>query len=267
MKFKLFPLKSQNGELKLTPMKGTFFNKPLEWNIETVGESWQQGSNITGTLKVKNHGAEAINLANAGVGLAYAEIKKVHTRTDGAFKLDATQAFAQNEIRPGEEILLNFSFTISPNSAVTDKKASFYLAYGREYNENQLQLKIEPKALYSKIVSLLDTFHRFKQKEFKAAKKGVEFKLLPPTSREMANIESLLLTFSMQEENLVMKYDFQVKKLDTTGITTKINKENLSLEKVLVPKEYSLGRDMINQDALLKSVEAVLSEVKLKSVY
>ena len=248
-------------------MKGTFFNKPLEWNIETVGESWQQGSNITGTLKVKNHGAEVINLARAGVGLAYADIKKVHARADGALKLDATNAFSQNEVKPGEEVVLNFSFSISPNSAVTDKKASYYLTYGREFNENHLQAKIEPKALYAKIVGLLDTFHRFKLKEIKAAKKGVEFKLLPPTSREMANIESLLLTFSMQEENLVMKYDFQVKKLDTSSITTKINKESLTLERVLPPKEYSLGRDMINQDALLKSVESVLSEVKLKSVY
>lgn len=248
-------------------MKGTFFNKPLEWNIETVGESWQQGSNITGTLKVKNHGTETIGLADAGVGLAYAEIKKVHARTEGALKLDSLANFEQKELKAGEEAQLSFSFSISPNCAVTDKKASHYLAYGRQFNENHLQLKIEPKALYTKIVGLLDTFYRFKQKEYKASKKGVEFKLVPPTSREMANVDSLLLTFSMQEENLAMKYDFQVKKLDTSSVTTKINKEGLSIEKVLGPKEYSLGKDMINQDTLLKSVEAVLSEVKMKNVY
>ncbi|WPU67032.1 hypothetical protein [Peredibacter starrii] len=248
-------------------MKGTFFNKPLEWNIETVGESWQQGSSINGTLKVKNHGTETISLADAGVGLAYAEIKKIHARAEGALKLDATTTFEQKELKAGEEAELSFSFNVGPNSPVTDKKASYYLAYGRQFNENHLQSKIEPKALYTKIVGLLDTFHRFKQKEFKASKKGVEFKLLPPTSRDMANIESLNLTFSMDEDKLVMKYDFQVKKLDTSSVTTKINKESHSIEKLLAPKEYSLGKDMINQDTLLKSVEAVLSEVKLKNVY
>ncbi len=83
----------------------------------------------------------------------------------------------------------------------------------------------------------------------------------------MANIDSLLLTFSMQEENLVLRFDFQVRKLDTSSITTKINKESVSIERSLLPKEYSLGRDMINQDHLLKTVEAVISEVKLKAVF
>jgi hypothetical protein len=128
-------------------------------------------------------------------------------------------------------------------------------------------LQIAPKALYSKIVGLMDTFQRFKVKEIKAVKKGVEYKLLPPTSRDMANIETLLLTFSMSDDHLKMKFDFQVKKLDTSSITTKVNKESVSLEKTLSPKEYSLGRDMIHQDGLLKVVEGVLSEVKLKAVF
>lgn len=263
----LFPLKSQRDRIKFVIMKGTFFNKPLEWNIETIGESWQQGSHIKGTLKVKNHGAEAVSLTNAGVGLSHADIKKVHSRAEGALKPLQTVTFQEPELKPGAEALLDFSFEVGPNSPVTDKKTSYYLGFGRDFQESNLQTKIEPKALYSKIVGLLDTFHRFKLKEFKANKKGVEFKLLPPTSREMANVESLLLTFSMEDETLHMRFEFQVKRLDTSSVTTKINKENLTIEKSLFPKEYSLGRDMINQDQLLKTVETVLKDVKLKAVF
>lgn len=248
-------------------MKGTFFSKPLEWNIETSGESWQQGDTLKGTLKVKNHGAEKLKLSDMGVALAYADIKKVHSRADGALKPEATSLFSAGEINPGETAELEFSFPISPNGGVTDKKASYYLGFGKNFSESNLQVKVEPKALFSKIVGLLDTFHRFKQKEIKGTKKGVEFKLIPPTSRDMANIESLLLTFSMEGENLHMKFDFQVKKLDHSSVTTKINKEYVSVDKVLTQKEYSLGRDMINQDQLLKNVEAVLSEVKMKAVF
>jgi hypothetical protein len=248
-------------------MKGTFFNKPLEWNIETSGESWQQGDILSGTLKIKNHGAESVALSDCGVALAYADIKKVHTRTDGALKPEATSTFSESEIKPAEEISLDFSFPITSNGGITDKKNSYYLSFGKNFREAQLQVKVGPKILYSKIVGLLDTFARFKVKDIKSAKKGVEYKLLPPTSREMANIESLLLTCSMKEENLLLRFDFQVKRLDTSSVTTKVNKESVSIEKELQPKEYSLGRDMINQDQLLKTVEAVLSEVKMKSVF
>lgn len=247
-------------------MKGTFFSKPLEWNIETVGESWQQGDTLKGVLKVKNHGTESVNLTDCGVVLAHADIKKVHSRAEGALKAESTATFKE-AVAAGSDAKIEFSFNIGPNGPITDKKASYYLSFGKNFSESQLQVKVEPKHLYTKVVGLLDTFHRFKLKEVKAAKKGVEFKLLPPTSREMANIDSLLLTFSMQEENLVLKFDFQVKKLDTSSIITRINKESVSIERSLLPKEYSLGRDMINQDHLLKTVEAVISEVKLKAVF
>lgn len=248
-------------------MKGTTFNKPLEWNIEAQGESWPQGSLVNGTLTVKNHGTDSLPLTDVGVALAYADIKKIHARADGAMKFEVKKNFDTQELKSGESQTLSFSLPLPANCPVTDKKASFYLTYGRNFAENHLQLKVEPRALYQKIVGLLDTFHRFKLKEFKGTKNGVEYKLIPPTSREMANIESLNLSFSTEGENLHMVYDFQVRKLDTASVTTKVNKASCKLERTLTPKEYSLGKDMINQDQLLKSVESALSEVKMKNVF
>jgi hypothetical protein len=248
-------------------MKGTSFTKSLEWNIETVRESWQQGDTIEGSLSVKNHGTETVTLTTCGVGLAFADIKKVQTRAEGALKPEVTQGFSDTELSPGATSSTQFSFSLSPNGNVTDKKGSYYLTFGREFIESQLQLKVEPKLLFSKIIGLLDTFHRFKLKEYKSSKKGVEFKLIPPTAREMANVESLLLTFSMDGENLNLRFEFQVKKLDTSSVTTKINKQTVTIEKVVTPKEYSLGRDMINQDKLLQVTESVLSEIKMKAVF
>jgi hypothetical protein len=248
-------------------MKGTFFNKPLEWNIETQGESWAQGATIQGILKIKNHGTESINLQDAGVAIAYADIKKIHARSEGALKFDVKTSFTDAECAANDQKELNFSLTLPANCPISDKKSSYYIAYGRNFSESHLQLKVEPKPLYAKIVGLMDTFQRFKVKEIKGAKKGVEYKLLPPSSRDLANLDSLSLIFSLEGETLNMDFEFQVKKLDTSGITHKVNKETITIKKAATPKEYSLGKDMINQDQLLKILESVVAEVKLKSVF
>lgn len=248
-------------------MKGTFFNKPLEWNIETKEESWQQGGVVSGSLKVKNHGADPVPLKNAGVGLCYADIKKVHAKIEGVLKPEVTLGLNQPELKPQESIELPFSLTLPENCTVSDKKGTYFITYGNGMIENHLQLKIEPKLLYGKLVGLLDTFYRFKLKEFKGSKKGVEYKLLPPSARDMANLDSLILTIASEGSNLNLDFEFQVKKLETSGVTNKINKETIKINRVISPKEYSLGRDMINQDQLLKIFEAVIGEVNLKSVF
>lgn len=248
-------------------MKGFFFSKPLEWSIETAGESWQQGSIINGELKVKNHGTEDVSLLESGVALAHGEMKKVHSKAKDALRIELKEEFEVERISPGQELGLAFSLKLPENALITDKKSSFYLAYGKGSMENHLQLKVVPRALFDKFIGLLDTFHRFKLKDFKSSKKGVEYKLTPPTSREMANVEGLILTLSMEEELMKLIFDFQVRKLDMASVTTKVCKESVKVSRELSKKEYSLGQDMINQDGLLKAIESVLSEVKLKAVF
>jgi hypothetical protein len=248
-------------------MKGTFFSKPLEWNIETDKESWAQGETIKGTLKVKNHGSDPLELKGSGVGLAHADIKKVHARTEGSMKFETKQAFESAPLAATASMELAFSLKLPDNCPVTDKKASFFLTYGKDCAENHLMLKIEPKALYGKVIGLMDTFQRFKLKEYKSGKAGVEYKLLPPSSRDMAHVETLSLTFSMQGENLQMDYEFIVKKIGTEASLNKINKEGVKLQRLLTPKDYSFGKDLINQDVILKSLESAIAEVKMKAMF
>jgi len=248
-------------------MKGTFFNQSLEWSVETQKESWQQGEIISGTLRIKNSSNSEIPLNSAGVGLAHADLKKVFAKTEGALKPVVTAYLDNKNIGPNQILELIFKLYLPENCQVTDKKGSFFLTYGQQASETHLQIKVEPKLLFTKVIGLLDTFHRFKLKEFKASKGGVEYKLLPPTSRDMANIDSIFLTFSTNSPNLIMKFDFQVKRLDTASITTKINKESLTIIRELTPKDYSFGGDMINQDQILKVLSEVINEVKMKSVF
>jgi hypothetical protein len=248
-------------------MKGTYFQKPLEWNIETPDESWQQGGKVRGILRVKNHGNEPASLKSCGAGLAYADIKKVHAKAEGILKPRPQMTFPEGDLAPGETKELNFELDLPANCPVSDKRATYFLTYGKDSKENHLQMNIQPRVLFGKLVSLLDTFQRFKLKEFKGTKNGVEYKLIPPTSREMANLDSLLLSLEMEGETLNLSFEFQVRKLDTSGVTNSIKKETAKIKKSLAPKEYSLGRDMINQDALLKMFESVIGEVKIKNAF
>lgn len=248
-------------------MKATTFNKPLEWNIETTAESWQQGSEIAGKISVKNHGTDPVDLTGAGAGLAFAEVKKVHARAEGCLKKESEALLEAKLLAPGESTEMAFSLVLPENCPISDKKSSYFLIYGRNLAENHLQLKVDPRGLFTKIVGLLDTFERFKVKEVKGHKTGVEYKLLPPSSREMANLDALNLALSMDGETLKLVFDFSVKKLETSGVTNKINKASVKVKRDLSPRQYSFGGDLINQDELLKTFKDVLGEVKLGNVF
>ncbi len=245
-------------------MKGTFFSNSLEWKLETQGEAWSQGEALKGVLTVTNHSSAALSLVDAGVALAYAEIKKVHARNEDALKFETSAFFTSKEIAQGATETIEFNFLLSENSPISDKKSSYFLCFGRAQKESHLQVNVKPQAMFLKITELLDNFHRFKTKEVKTVKNGIEFKIDSPDSREFANVDKLLLTTRLDGENLVMDFEFEVKKLDHSSITTKLGKEKVKNSQVLTPKQYSFGKGMINQDGILKTFQTVLDQVKLK---
>lgn len=248
-------------------MKGAFFQKPLEWQIDVVGESWAQGDLLKGELRVRNLGDAPVDLASAGVRLSYADIKKVHARDDLAFKQEAQTLFAAGTtLAPQESRELPFQFVLPTNCPVTDKKASYYITYGLTALDSNLQVHVGPRKLFTEITKLLETFQRFKPKDIKASKGAVEFKLVPPTSREYAHVEALHLEQSLEGDQLKLEFTFKVKILDPNSVTTKVAKDERHLTRVLTPREYSLGRDMINQDGILRALEDVLGQIKMKGL-
>jgi sporulation-control protein spo0M len=248
-------------------MKATYFNKPLEWNITTLDETWPQGGVVKGSLKVRNHSDQLIKLETSGIALAEAEIKKIHSKTPNALKIQFSLPLLKDKLNPSEELNQDFEFNLPLNCNISDKKTSFYLSFGSEFKESHLQLQMTPHPIILKILGLLDTFFRFKLKEYKNSKKGVEFKFIPPASREMANVESMLIIFHLKGDHLQIKFDFQIKKIDTSSPTNKINKDILTIERELSEKQYLLSGQHLHQDNLLKIFEEVLSQVRMKNIF
>lgn len=248
-------------------MKAISILKPLELSIETKEESWIQGSTIQGLFKIRNLEASDYQVSQFKIALGYADIKKVHAKKADCFKIHDHLDLPQQAIKPNGILEFPFEFKLPPNITVSDKKASFHLLYGKSDSLFHLQIAVLPQPIFLELVKLLDTFFRFKLKEFKGTGKGIEFILIPPTSRDYASVECLSLALSTEEEKLILDFTFSLKKLDLTGITNKLVKEIKVISKTLSPKEYLMGKTYLDQDKLLKAFELILNEVKVKGLF
>ena len=101
-------------------------------------------------------------------------------------------------------------------------------------------------------------------KEIKFNKDAVEVKLVPPTSRELSNVDGLLLSLSEVENKLTLKYFFNLRVLNISGVAMQSEKTTKEMEQKFNSKEYLIYGDSINQDFIIASVQEILNLVKTK---
>jgi len=249
-------------------MKGTIFLKPLEYNIEAMGERWKQGDKIKGTLTIKNHSAEKIELPFLKIKLTEGNYKKIKTKDAKAWSILEEKALGEKiTVNPSAEINYSFEFTLPESCPITDKNGSLYLAFFDKEDTQpagHIELVIEPKQTIQQVLQIFENFARFKVKEMKNGKKFVEVKLLPPASREASNIDSLILSLSEVEKNLTMNYLFNLRAIDMSAGTMQTQKKIKEIEQKFNSKQYLMYGDSPNQDFLLSSIQSALNEVKPK---
>ncbi len=250
-------------------MKAISILKPIEFSLETKGEAWAQGTKLEGILVLKNQEKIAVPLSDFKLGLGLADIKKVHAKTAGCFKLFDQIDLPKTTLEAGEVLQVPYTFHLDPNLPVTDKKSSFYLLYGKMDSPFHLALMITPQPLFLELIKLVDTFFRFKLKEQKGTNKGVDFIFLPPTSREFATVENMTLSCVLKEQDLVLDFTFNLKKIDMASIaagasSNKVIKETKTISRTLAPKDYLMGKTHLDQDKLLKMFEVIFTEIKPK---
>ena len=100
-------------------MRGTFFLKPLELNLDVTGESWSQGDEVSGTLAIKAHG-EA-DLSKIGIHLCEVNMKKFKAKDPAAFKV--------LESLPAATESTSFNFKLSQSCLITEKTTSLYIVW------------------------------------------------------------------------------------------------------------------------------------------
>ncbi len=245
-------------------MKGTYFQKPLEFNLLVEGEQWNQGDELSGILKVKNHGAEDMDLTKVGVQLGYAQAKKVKEKNTDCFDISDTSYFDEGQkLAAGSEAELNWKFNLGDDALISEKNASQYVLYGNEegiWQGGQLQLNILPSPILQKYLEIFETFFRFKVKELKNKKGLIDAKLLPPTSRDFANIKALNIQMKYGE-TLTLNYHFKLKKIDYLENEMKMKEETQKLKYDLNSKEFMMYGKEVDQSKLESHIKSVLEEV------
>jgi hypothetical protein len=242
-------------------MKGTSFQKPLEFNLQVEGESWHQGDKIQGSLMIKNHGGG--NLAGISVHLASGELKKVRFKDPEAFTLLASAELTV----AAEGTPLPWSFQLERNAPVTDGSKSLFLLYGQG-NETpklgQLQLSILPFWQIEEFLKVLAISFKFVTKSHKVVKDGLEVKLSPPQSRSFAAVELAVLVFRFEGENLEVSYTFQVKKLEASAGAIDMKKEKKAFKKVYTLSQLQTSSGRFNHEAMEPAIGEVISSVESK---
>ena len=94
-------------------MRSTFFQQPLEHQIEVEGETWDQGGVIKGKLRIRNMSSEAVSVKTAQVVLAHGLIKSIKEKTDVGWEVQERLIMAQDVSLPsGGEQIHEWSFSL-----------------------------------------------------------------------------------------------------------------------------------------------------------
>ena len=245
-------------------MKATIIQKPLEYTLEAIGEKWHQGDMLHGSLKVKNNSAEKIEVPLLKVTLFEGQYKKVKAKDKKGWKSIAENTFVEKLLlNPAEEKEYPIAFKLAENCSITDKTGSLYLGFSDHHEiipTGNVELNVEPKIVLQQILTIIENFLRFKVKEIKSGKGVLEVKLVPPGSRELSNLDGLLLSMTEIDKNLTLKYFFNLRVLNITGATMQSEKATKEIDQIFTSKQY-----MINQDFIIQSFQTVLDGVKSKT--
>lgn len=250
-------------------MKGTFFQKPLEYTIDIRGESWTQGSRLMGSLNVKNHNDEDVDLSTIGVFLAHVDSKKFKAKNEKAFSIREDSLFDSGTTLSKDEVkTCRFQFQLPKDCPITEKSGSLYLVCANKsnlFNGGHLELNITPFKLIMDFIQVLEFQHRFKIKSLKNKKDSIEATIAVPTTKDLTSVQKLKILLRMNGEDLETVFQFKLKKAvyGEGGVSTE--DVDLNIERVLTKADYEIFGDAFNQEGVSNIVNEIMGKVKVKS--
>lgn len=251
-------------------MRGTFFQKPFEYSFDITGERWKQGETIKGICTLKNHGAESISLKDYVLAIAFADHKKVKAKDPKAFQIVSQFPISVETVAQTGEQSIDFSMELKSNDPISENTKGMYFVCGPASNlfeGGMLELPVEPIQIISEFLELFKRFFRFELKALKNKKGFIEAKMLPPGSKDLGAVEQLMLLLKLEDEKLILKYQFKVKKLTYDTGDVKAASQKMDIDSVLEKSQYSAFGGSLNQDGIQQAINEVLEQVKRKTTY
>jgi hypothetical protein len=248
-------------------MRGLFFQKPLEYQLNIQGESWNQGDTLTGNLVIKNHDSVSVTPNPLLVSFALGKIKDVASKKLDSFQIiENIQLAAVPSIEPSTTVTLDWTLKTNSNCPVTDVSVSPYILYGSEASRGHLQLLIKPHSITQEFIKILEVYFRFVVKFIKTKKQGIEIKMQPPSDKSFAMVESLFIGIQFNPSGLEIEYQFNIKKIDAT-VGMQLQKVKRDFSQSFLAHEYRLPNGRIDHDRMEGAIREVLSQIASKLAF
>ena len=223
-------------------MRSTFFQQPLQYQIEIDGENWNQGEEIKGKLTIRNISSEIVVVNTSQLILAYGLKKSIKEGNESPWEVLEKQVMTQNISLPaGGEQSFEWIFQLATDCPITDKHGGLYLLFGGEDTLSVGGKLDVPVNLHPILQNFLQTFTTqffFLEKYQKRKSEWTEVKLVPPESKEYPNLDFVRCLLRISQEHLEAHYLFKMRGLGRSGEKMTVTKKNRELKQKIPPGNY-----------------------------
>ena len=131
----------------------------------------------------------------------------------------------------------------------------------------QLQLTVRPDQVIQDFLDTVITGFRFVIKTQKSNKAGLDVKMAPPDSKAFSSLEYLVMGFKFAGDELMVKYTFNLKKMEATAASVDVKKLKKSVQQSFRPDQYRIPSGRFNHEHVESSVREALSQVESKVLF
>ena len=244
-------------------MRSTFFQQPLQHQIEIDGENWDQGGKIKGKLIISNISSETIVVNASQVILAYGLKKSIKEGNGSRWEVLEKLVLTKNlSLSAGGQQSYEWIFQLATDCPITDKHGGLYLLFGGEDTLSEggrLDLPVRLHPILQNFLQTFSTQFYFLEKYQKRKSEWTEVKLVPPDSKEYPNLDFVLCLLRISKEQLEAQYLFKMSGLGRSGEKMTVTKKTRDLKQKIPPEKYLQPGGFPNRACFRENINEALN--------
>ena len=244
-------------------MRSTFFQQPLQHQIEIDGENWDQGGKIKGKLIISNISSETIVVNASQVILAYGLKKSIKEGNGSRWEVLEKLVLTKNlSLSAGGQQSYEWIFQLATDCPITDKHGGLYLLFGGEDTLSEggrLDLPVNLHPILQNFLQTFSTQFYFLEKYQKRKSEWTEVKLVPPDSKEYPNLDFVLCLLRISKEQLEAQYLFKMSGLGRSGEKMTVTKKTRDLKQKIPPENYLQPGGFPNRACFRENINEALN--------
>ena len=244
-------------------MRSTFFQQPLQHQIEIDGENWDQGGKIKGKLIISNISSETIVVNASQVILAYGLKKSIKEGNGSRWEVLEKLVLTKNlSLSAGGQQSYEWIFQLATDCPITDKHGGLYLLFGGEDTLSEggrLDLPVNLHPILQNFLQTFSTQFYFLEKYQKRKSEWTEVKLVPPDSKEYPNLDFVLCLLRISKEQLEAQYLFKMRGLGRSGEKMTVTKKTRDHKQKIPPEKYLQPGGFPNRACFRENINEALN--------